>query len=50
MTPDKKSKIGNEEDWGWFIALATVGVVLQWIWQGITWPFRALWRLIRQWL
>lgn len=35
----------SNEGFGCFIILGAIGTVLIWLWQGITWPFRVLWRL-----
>lgn len=36
--------------WGCVLLLAGVGTLLLWIWQGLTWPVRALHRLFARWL
>ena len=40
-----KTESRDPEGWGCFLAAAMVGVVLLWIKDAITWPFRA----IRRW-
>lgn len=36
----------SNSEWNLFLLLAMAGVVLLWIWQAVTWPFRMILRLL----
>lgn len=50
MTDNREREVEPIPGWGWPALLwiaVLVASAIQLVWQGITWPFRAAWRLFK---